>query len=169
MPVAISGTVRVIVDAMLEDIVDIGVVKHAITYQPMNALSDGVGANQAKQAFTDTRTLAASGTENIDLAGVLTNAFGTVLNFTKIKAIIITAAAGNTNDVHVGGHATAAFVNWVTAAPAIVKVKPGGIFVLTAPDLNGFGVTAGTGDLLTIANSGAGTPVTYDIVLIGTV
>ena len=169
MSTALSGNVRVIVDALLEDTVDIGGVKHIISYGPMNVLSDGTGANQAKQVFTDQRTLAASGSENIDLSGVLVNAFGTVLNFAKIKAIIISAASANTNNVHVGGHASAAFINWVTDAAANIKVKPGGIFVLTAPDANGFAVTATTGDLLTIANSGSGTGVTYDIVLIGTV
>ena len=169
MATSFSGTVRVIVDALLEDTVDIGGVKHTIGYSPMNTLSNGTAANQAKQVFTDRRTLAASGTENIDLSGVLVNAFGAVINFAKIKAIVIVAAAANTNNVHVGGHASAAFVNWVTDATAIIKVKPGGIFLLTAPDANGFAVTATTGDLLTIANSGSGTSVTYDIVLIGTV
>lgn len=42
------------------------------------------------------------------------------------------------------------------------------MFLLTAPDANGFGVTANTGDLLKITNSAGGTPVTYTVVLIGT-
>lgn len=165
----LAAKIQVLVDAMLTETVDIGNVEHKITFNPGNTLSDGTGADQAKQMFSDTRTLSASATENLDLFGGLTNAFGTTLNFTKIKAIIVKAAAGNTNDVVIGGHATAAFINWVSDATDKVKVKPGGMFMITAPDANGLAVTASTGDMLTVANSAAGTSVTYDVVIIGVV
>lgn len=164
-----SGTLKVLVDALLEETVDIGTVKHSITFGPQNTLTDGTGADQAKQIFTDQRTLAASASENLDMAGVLANAFGTTLTFTKIRAIIIRAASTNTNNVLVGGHATAALVGWVSDATDVVVVRPGGIFVITAPDATGIAVTATTADMLKIANSSSGSSVVYDIVIIGTV
>lgn len=131
------------------------------------SLSSGTGANQASNFFHDQRTLSASASEDLDLAGVLTNGFGTTLTFTKIKAIIIHAAAGNTNNVVIGGAVSNTFINWVADPTDKIVVRPGGTFILVAPDATGYGVTAGTADLLHIANSGAGTSVTYDVVIIG--
>lgn len=131
------------------------------------ALTDGTGANQAKNHWHDQRTLAASASESLDLAGGLTNLLGEVLTFTKIKAIFIFAATANTNNVEVGGAAANAFPLFKDATD-IYPAPPGGIFLVTFPDANGKAVTAGTGDLLKIANSGAGTGVTYDIVIVGT-
>jgi hypothetical protein len=130
-------------------------------------LSDGNGANQAQQQWHDQRTIAPSGNDDLDLAGVLTNAFGALVTFTKIKALIIRGAAANANDVVVGGAAANQLLTLFGSATDKVKVKPGGILILLAPDANGYGVTAGTGDILRIANGGAGTSVTYDIIVIG--
>ena len=67
----------------------------------------------------------------------------------------------------VGGAATNAFINWVGNATDIITVQPNGIFFLMNPTAGGYAVTAATGDILKIANSGAGTSVTYDIIIIG--
>lgn len=131
------------------------------------AFADGAGANQADRLFTDRRTLAASGTEDLDLAGVLTDIFGATLTFARIRALIIAADEGNTNDVVVGGAAANGWITWVGGATHTVTVRPGGLIVAAAPDATGYVVTAGTGDLLHVANSGAGTGVTYDVVLLG--
>jgi hypothetical protein len=104
----------------------------------------------------------------LDLAAVLTNAFGATITAAKIKAIMIKAAAGNTNDVHVI-HPASAGVPLLLAAGDGFKVKPGGWVQMAAPALAGLAtVTPTTNDLLTITNGGAGTPVTYDIMIIGT-
>jgi hypothetical protein len=131
------------------------------------SFSSGTAANQADRIFHDTRTLAASATENLDLAGVLADSFGATITFARIKGILVAAASGNTNNVVVGGHATAAFVNWVGDATDTIVVRPGGTFCLTAPDATAYAVTATTGDMLTVTNSAGGTGVTYDIILIG--
>ena len=130
-------------------------------------LADGSGAGQAANIFSDQRTLAASATENLDLNGALLNAFGQVISFTKIKALAIFAAEANVNDVVVGGAAANGFIAPFGAATHTVSIKPGGALVLVAPNAVGYAVVAATADLLKILNSGAGTPVTYDIVIIG--
>ena len=137
----------------------------AVDYSQL--FSSGTGANQASNLFHDSRTLAASASETLDLAGVLANAFGVTLTFTKIKALIVHAASGNTNDVVVGGAATNAWVGMFSDATDKVTVKPGGTLVWIAPDANGGAVVASTGDSLQVANGGAGTGVTYDIIVIG--
>lgn len=148
--------------------VDVGDAKHTASWSPSYQFTDGTGANQAKAVFADTRTLAASANESLDLAGGLSDVFGNVITFTKIKALLIQAAAGNTNDVLVGGAASNGFTAWVGDATDVVKVKPGGMLAIAAPDATGLAVTAGTGDLLKIANSAGSTGVTYTIVVIGT-
>lgn len=129
--------------------------------------TSGTGANQADLIWHDERTLAASTSENLDLAGGLTDAFGNVLTFARIKGIIVAASLANANLVQVGGAASNAFVNWVANSSDIINVRPGATFAMVAPDATAYAVTGGTADILKIANSGAGTPVTYDIVLIG--
>ena len=71
-----NGKVGVGISASYTSTVDIGTVEHLIAYNPAVNLTDGTGANQAKAVFADERTLAASATENLDLAGGLTDAFG---------------------------------------------------------------------------------------------
>ena len=132
------------------------------------ALADGTGLGQADRIFHDRRTLAASANEDLDLAGVLTDAFGAVITFARIKALLIAADPGNTNNVIVGNAATNGFISWVGAATHTVTVRPGGLLLLlAAADVTAYAVTAATADLLRVANSGAGTSVTYDVVLIG--
>ena len=84
-----------------------------------------------------------------------------------IVAIIIAAASANANLVNVSVPVANGFITPFAAASDTVKVRPGGFMALVAPDATAYVVTAGTGDLLTITNSAAGTGVTYDIVILG--
>ena len=133
-------------------------------------LDSGTGAGQADKVFSDTRTLAASGTENLDLAGSLTDALGASVSFAKVKAIYIKAAAANTNNVIVGGDATTTFFPMFADETDALVLRPGAAFLLVAGDADatGYAVTAATADLLKITNSAGGTPVSYDIIIIGT-
>jgi hypothetical protein len=148
---------------------DLGAPSFSLTQslQPSIALGTGTGSGQSDLMFSDTRTLAASGTENIDLAGSLTDAFGTTLTFVTIKVIKICAATANTNNVVVGGAATNTLLGVFSDATDKIAVKPQGCFIWVAPKV-GATVTASTGDILLIANSAGSTGVTYDIIIIGT-
>ena len=147
---------------------DVGQVNYPLAYQPNIVFTDGAGANQANKIWTDTRTIAASGTDDLDLNGTaLTDAFGVAMAFTKIKGIIVVADATNTNDVVVGGAASNGFISPFGSATDKVKVQAGGMLVLVTPSAAGYAVTAATADLLRIANGGAGTGVNYTIFVIG--
>ena len=143
---------------------DITAVAASIRDDVLIALEDGTGANKANQCWADERALSASSSEEIDLVGSLSNAFGQTLSFSKIKAIIIKASASNASDVEVGGAASNAFASFVKDSSDIILVKPGGLLVLIAPDASGFDVS--TNDLLKMANSG-GAEITYEIIIIG--
>jgi len=167
MATSISARLGLLLTGEIVDTLDVGSVNYPVNFGANYNFSDGTGGDQAKKIWTDTRTLTASSSENLDLAGVLVDAFGVTLTFTKVKALIVTAAAANTNDVLVGGHASG--VLFFANANDIVKVRPGGMFALVSPDSTGYAVTASTGDMLTVANSAAGTAVTYTIIIIGVV
>lgn len=130
-------------------------------------LAQGTGSGRADIAYQDkSRTLAASATENLDLAGVLTDVFGATITDAKVKAIEVWADPGNTNDVVFGGAASNAFVGPFGGTLPTMALQPGGRAVIVAPNA-GWTVTAGTGDILKVTNGGAGTPVTYGIKVLG--
>lgn len=150
--------------------VDLGSATFNLTQgnQPPILLANGTGSNQANALFTDQRTLAASATENLDLAGVLTDSFGATLTFTQVKVLKICAASTNINNVVVGGAGANTFIGVFSDPTDKIAVRPGGCFVWVAPQ-TGATVTAGTGDILLVANSGAGTGVVYDVIIMGTI
>lgn len=166
---ALQATISVSVNATLtEDTpADLEAAESHLSYSPLFTLSNGTGNNQANTIFSDTRTLTASATETIDLSGSLTDKVCDLISATAIKALIIRSHAANTNDVVFGPNSTNGFVTPFNAAADRVRVKPGGLAILVAPDSTGYAVTAGTADLLFIQNGGAGTSVTYDIIFAG--
>lgn len=131
-----------------------------------DTLENGTGADQGNMCWHDTRTLAASANEDLDLAGSLTNAFGATQTFARIKLVMVLARAANTNNVRVTRPASNGVPLFLAASDGI-DVRPGGAFVWYAPDATGVAVTAGTGDLINVANSSGSTSVTYDVVIIG--
>ncbi|WP_435589806.1 hypothetical protein [Micromonospora aurantiaca (nom. illeg.)] len=167
---ALNSKLAVAVQAAQTGTLDLGTSAATIAKRYAVELASGTGAGQADRVFHDQRTLAASATEDLDLSGVLLDAFGATLAFARIKGLIVAAAAGNVNDVIVGGAAANAITSFFGAAAHTLRVRPGGVLALIAGgnDAVGYTVVPATGDLLRVGNGGAGTPVTYDIAVIGT-
>lgn len=163
---ALDTKILVRVRATLTGVGDQGTPQVPIELLQSLALLTGTAASKADLIFSDQRTLAASATENLDLAGVLTDLLGNVLTFVKVKWIFAKAAAGNTNSVIIG-NGTNPFVGGFGAGTHTWTIPPGG-FIFAAAPVSGWTVTAATADILKIANSGAGTSVTYDINIGGT-
>jgi hypothetical protein len=131
------------------------------------ALALGTAANQADLFFADSRSLAASATETLDLAGGLVDGFGATITFVEIVGVLIAAKASNTNDVVVGGAAANGWAGFFADVTDKLVLKPGAFAFIAAGANPAYPVVAGTGDQLQVANSGAGTGVDYDIILIG--
>lgn len=162
----LSTNMRLDLKSTLSTALDLVTSRAPLAYSSTIDLASGVGANQADKVFADTRTLAASATEDLDLAGVLSDPLGAALTFARIKAVLVKAAAGNTNNVQVTRPAANGVPLFLAAGDGLA-VRPGGLFLWVAPDATGVAVTAGTGDLLTFTNSAGSTGVTYDVVIIG--
>ncbi|MGL4300281.1 MAG: hypothetical protein ACRCW4_14530 [Candidatus Neomicrothrix subdominans] len=131
------------------------------------SLADGTGAGQADRVFADTRTVNASTNDDLDLAGTLTDSFGGTVTFAKVKGVYIRSSPANSQNFTVGA-APANGLTSLMAATAVV-MRPGAVMLVAAgaADATAYGVVAGTGDLLRIAN-GAGAAVSYDIIIVGT-
>jgi hypothetical protein len=166
MPPTVTADIQFSVTGQHSSVLDLGTVALPFALSAALRLTTGTGASMADRVFTDTRTLLASATEDLDLAAVLVDALGVAITFAKIKAIFIKAAAANTNDVQVTRPASNGVPLFLAAGDGML-VKPGGFLAWALPG-TGITVTAATGDLLTFTNSAGGTPVTYDVVIIGT-
>lgn len=129
-------------------------------------LTDGTGAYQANAVYIDDFSIPLSSSVNYDLAGSLTDRLGNLLVFTAIKAIYLFADLANVNNVIVG-NGTTPFIGPFGAATHTLAVGPGDPLLLVNRSAAGWPVVAGTGDILKLANSGAGTAVTGTLVIIG--
>lgn len=165
MPV--TATVRASWSSTQTAVLDLGAAKAPAALDLLTAFASGTGAYQADLHWSDKRTLAASATENLDLAGGLTDPYGVAITFARIRAWLIYAEVGNANSVIVGGAASNAWATWAGAATHTLTIPPGGVVLLVAPGATAWAVTAGTGDLLKVANGGAGTGVTYTAAFLG--
>ena len=144
-------------------------VTHQLLIPATVDLVNGTGAGAVDVLYSDTNTLAASATIDIDLSGALANAIGGTSVFARVKGLYIKASAANTNNVVVGAAAATQWLTLIGTATGTVILRPGAFMMVAAgvADATGYTVTAATADLLRIANSGAGTSVTYDIVVLG--
>lgn len=135
-------------------------VNFSLKFKPGTSTTD-----EADILFSDSRTIAASSNDDLDLRGVLADALGATVNAAEITCIYVEALSANTNNVVVGGAAANQFVGPFGAAAHTVALQPGQCFLVTSKA--GWAVTAATADILRIANSGAGTSVKYSIVILG--
>ena len=138
--------------------------KHAYNLQSLIEWAFGTAAGQADQVWEDRRTLAASGTENLDLeAGGETNAYGQTISFAKIVGILIKITSTTGGPLLIGGHATNALATFFGDATDKLRIRR--VMVLGADDATAYAVASG--DLLTILNEDGSNSVTFDIVVVG--
>lgn len=154
------------VSAALTSALDLVTASAPLALNTRITMATGIATGQADLCWSDTRTVTASSTDALDLAGTLTGNLGGTLTIVKLKAVLVRAAAGNTNNVRLNRPASNGVPLFIAAADGI-DILPGGLFLWVAPGA-GVTVTAATGDLINIDNSGAGTSVTYDVLFVGT-
>jgi hypothetical protein len=161
----VNATIALSIRAKQEGTAGLGTPQILVDIAAERDFSEGTASvDQTNVLYQATRTLAASGGEDLDVSGVLADALGATIAAAEITAIYVEAHAANTNDVVVTRPASNGVPLFALASGG-VNVGPGDFFLLTSR--KGITVTAATGDLIHVANSGAGTGVTYDIVIIG--
>ncbi len=126
--------------------------------------TNGTGANQANTWFSDTRALASTTPETIDLTSGLSDRFGTTLVFATITEILVyNRNATASEDITLSGNAMAAFLGGTTHT---ITVPPKGIWHAASP-VDGFTITNTTQDQFTVTPGAYA--VSYDLIIAGRV
>lgn len=149
---------------------DFGGARNTPAMQALIQLASGTGANQADILFMDERTVASATNDDLDLAGVLADAFGATVAAAEMVALFVINAprsgAPNTTDLTIG-LGTNPFLGFLGGTnPTLGPIGPGGAVLLQCPDAGGLGAVAGgSTDILRIAN-GSGAAATYQIAIL---
>lgn len=160
----VNANIALSIDAILAGTGALGTPKQRVLIEEALSLLPGTDAiNKADLMYQATRTLAASGTEDLDLAGSLTNAFGATITAAELVLLYVKAHSGNTNNVNVTRSASNGVPLFLAAGDGRA-ILPGEWHLIVSE--HGIPVTASTGDLVTITNSSSGTSVTYDVLAI---
>lgn len=113
------------------------------------SFADGTAANQVGNVWQDVERPLNATSEDLDLNGLL-DFQGVATGFNNLKMMYLRNLDTDTGDgLTVGGAAANQFINWVGAPADKVKIGPGGIMLILSP-VDGYGITAGTGDLLKV-------------------
>jgi len=163
MPTSLTSTIRASISAVNRKTRAGHDTVETIPNSPDVALAYGNGYARADIAFSDIRALGPSTNESLDLAGVLTDAFGQTITAAKVKAIEIENPEASLSTITVGGAASNTFNGPFSGPTFTIDLKPGDKAVFVSR--TGWIVTATTGDLLKVAN-GAGGGVSYIIKII---
>lgn len=157
---AIDGTASIVFQ--INDRRTVGLNKGVnISINPSTSITfaDGAGANAANKIYQNTVALTA-GAASLDLAGALTDSYGSAAVFVRVKAIYIKNNGTATMTFGAGTNPWATMLN----ATGTLKVPAGGFVVIATPDATGYTVTAATGDLLNVTGTGTDT---FDIAILG--
>lgn len=107
---------------------------------------DGTGAGNVNVQWNASRTMAGT-SEDIDIAGGVTNRKGRVVTFSDVKGIVVKASASNAGNLTLR---TSVTNGWTTLLSGDVTIRPGGVFFASCTTADGHAVTAGTGDVLRV-------------------
>jgi hypothetical protein len=133
--------------------------------------ANGLASEQVNQIYVAERTLTqATGLDDLDLSGALTNWRGDTISFQEIKYILVyNTSATEGADLTIGGTPSAPWSGpFLASSPSEAIAKAGGWWDVGAP-FTGFTVTAGSGDKLRIQHPGTAVgDISYIIVILGT-
>lgn len=130
-------------------------------------LSDGTGLDEGDILWFDQdRILAGLTSENIDVAGTLSDAYGDTFTAVKIKFFYFHNKSVTPGDILELGGGSNPLLLWKDGSD-IDSVGPNGRRFMWEPAAAGKAVTAGTGDLLQVNNISSNS-IDYDIIIVGT-
>jgi hypothetical protein len=142
----------------------LGSPKAVETLSISQAFTSGTTSNAVDLSFGKSFTLSASATNTHDVAGSLVDGLGNTLTMAEVVGVLIYNTTLTTGSYLTVGADTNALINMLNAA-GTVRVGPGGVFLCYSP-VDGFAVTASTGDIIKVVNAGVGS-TTYSLAIIG--
>lgn len=166
MATSLNTILSMYVNAALSNPIDLVTATQPLEYTKKVTWTNGTTADKADLVFSDTRTVGASSTDALDLAGSLSSVYGATLTYVELRGLIVVAATGNTNNVRLNRPASNGVPLFLAASDGI-DIPPGGCFAWFCGADGKVTVTAGTGDIINCDNSSSGTSVTYDVIIVG--
>ena len=109
------------------------------------------------------RSLTTGATEDIDVRGALTDAFGIAVASVELVGLAVQSAATNTTNLTIGNGSNPLQMFFGATTHSII-LKPKDFFVWYG--FAGWATTAGTADIIKVANA-AGATALYDIAFLG--
>jgi hypothetical protein len=166
MAVAASGTITVTASGALTNSLDLSSTAQANLSKILSgAFTSGTGLAQIDRWWWDERTLAGSTTDSLDLiGGGLVDPLGVAFAPARIKILILNNLGPNI--INLQRPAAATGVPIFGAAADFEPIHLNGFVCKVWPSAAGIVVTAGTGDIIEIVNTAAGT-ITYQIIIGG--
>jgi hypothetical protein len=162
------GQIKAVIGWNMENVLTGGNTANSNTDTYSKSLTDGTGATgTGDRMYRTETTIAGGGTLNLDLAGSLTDFFGNVITFARVKAIKVELTNDTTaTSILIGDHASP-WNTWVAGTNPRVRVYNGGCFFLAGPGATMYAVTAGSADGLKIVNEDGANVATIKITIIG--
>lgn len=112
--------------------------------------TSGAGSNQMNTIVRETVTLTNSQARTVDLAAI-PDSFGDSTTFTNVRFIAVSCPSANVDPIDIGAAGEDAFSAWAGDTNQTVRVRPGGIWLMVAPDAAGY---APGGGKLMLRNTG---------------
>lgn len=153
-------TCKVTISETLTNGLSSGPVGGTVSYNL--AFGNGTGAGNMNEPFSLSATLAIS-TPVTHTLSALTDAIGRTVAFTKVRLGMI--INNGTADLIVGGAATHPWLAPFGDVSDKVTIKPGGVWLFTAPGTAGLAVGSGSADQLKFDPGSTACP--YKIILFG--
>jgi hypothetical protein len=162
MAETLTGNLQVSLSSRLANTAGVAATSAAIQDVTLKQFTTGTAANQANAQYSASGTIAASATPVDIVLTMLTDPFGAVLAFTKVRALIIRNTHA-TATITVGGAPSANFPLFTDPSDSL-PIAPGGIFVYS--DFAAGKTVTGIASVLRLASSANGG--TYELIVIGT-
>jgi hypothetical protein len=166
MALVLTGNLSLRLTASMAEALDLQSRASSLEVAKTLNIANGVAANQCDLLWSDERSVGASpAAEDLDLAAVLADVFGSTLTFVKLKFLYMEALATNVGNLGVTRPANG--VPFLLASGDGFSLPPGAFILMGAPGLAGISnIVPDTGDLLHVANGGAQAN-SYKIALLG--
>jgi hypothetical protein len=130
--------------------------------------TDGEGVNQVNFVYGDSGQLAASGSVTIDLFSSTTDPFGNAMQLATLKYIQVNnTSADRSSPTESDIKITTNGLGFISGTTDGEIVRSDGVFV-NAAFRNGWTVTSGSADTITLTNQSSEKAATYEIVVAGT-
>jgi hypothetical protein len=157
---SLSGTISALFQVEDARTVGLSTARIGINKAPATAFTDGSGALMANVIWHAVRTFSGT-TDNLDLNGVLTDAYGSTVSMLRVKGWYFLNLS-TANNVVIGAGTTP----WVGLlnATGTLTMKPGDWFVFGSPGATGWTVVAATGDILMMTGTSG---QTYEVGILG--